>query len=770
MNRAIQQEQWALSAQDDQEDEISLRDYVGIILQSWKLALSILMLAGLIGAYIAWTAPPVYQSNALIQVEPKPSAGMAAGLDPMAALFQEQSLGSAEIEILQSRSVLRRAVKELKLDIVAEPRHLGGWGAALARRRGGEGAPVNPPRTIISMLPESLRAYLPDLGRYAWGGERITVSRLSVAPALLGVPLVVVAGEAGNYRVYCDNDEAAYCDPTNTLLQGKVAEAARARTAAGRIQMFVAELEARPGTEFEVTKLPIQDAVQKLHENLTATETAEGTGILDVTLTAPSAIAVKARLNAIANSYLRQNVQRQSEEARRTLTFVNSQLPELRENVNITEAAMRDYQSERGTVDLSLEAQGVLNSIAKVERRISGLELRRAGLMRTYTEDHPLVESLDDRLVRLQEDRARIEEQMKELPDIESDYLKLARNARVANGLYLQLLNRAQELKVTEAGVTGYVRIVDYAFKPLLPAGPNRVRILLVAVILGGMMAAGLIFLKRALARALDTPDLIERKLGLPVYATIPHSKHQSALYRSKRSRSGSEPDVLARSASTDNAIESLRSLRTSLQFALIEAKNNVITITGPTPGLGKTFVAVNLAFLLADINKRVLLVDADLRRGHTHRYLGHDRAPGLADVIAGQCKASKAIHLVDNKGLYFMATGTIQPNPSELLVHDNFNRLIEQVSEDYDMIIFDTPPILNLTDGIIIAKQSGTTFLVVRGGESTIHDVEHSAKRLQQNDIKLNGVIFNDLKLSASKYGYGKYGYYNYQYKPAKA
>src|SRR5680860_1119707 len=492
--------------------------------------------------------------------------------------------------------------------------------------------------------------------------------------------------------------------------------------------------------------------------------------MLTITLKAPGPAAVRNRLNAIANSYLRQNVQRQSEEARRTLAFVNSQLPELRTNVNVTEAAMRDYQADRGTVDLSLEAQGILSSMAKVEQQLSLLDLREAELLRTYTDNHPLVESLNDKRVRLKQNGAQIEAQMKELPDVESDYLKLARNAKVANGLYLQLLNRAQELKVTEAGVTGYVHIVDYAFRPLLPAGPNRIMIVVIALTLGAVIAAGLIFLKRAFARSLETPDLIERKLGLPVYATIPYSKRQSTLHRSKRKGSGSEHDVLARIASTDNAIESLRSLRTSLQFALMEAKNNVITITGPTPGLGKTFVAVNLAFLLSDIDKRVLLIDADLRRGYMHRYLGHNRAPGLSDLIAGRCKLSQAVHLIDNKGLYFMATGTIPPNPSELLVHDNFNRLIEQVSEDYDMVIFDTPPILNLTDGIVIAKQSGTTFLVVRGGESTIHDVEHSAKRLQQNDIKLNGVIFNDLKVSASKYGYGRYGYYNYKYKAAKA
>src|SRR5680860_697497 len=652
MNRAILQEQWAVPAQDEQEEEISLRDYVGIILQSWKLALAILLLAGLIGAYIAWTTPPVYQSNALIQVEPKSGGGMGAGLDPMAMMFQEPAQGLAEIEILQSRSVLRRQVKELKLDIVAEPRHYGGLGAALARRYGNRAAPADPPRTVMSLLPRSLKSYLPNLGSYAWGGERIMLPRLQVAPALLGVSLVLETGDAGSYRVYCEDGTRAYCDPARTLLAGEVGEPARARTPAGQVKMFVAELKARPGTQFELTRLPTLVAVQNLQEQITATETSEGTGMLTITLKAPGPAAVRNRLNAIANSYLRQNVQRQSEEARRTLAFVNSQLPELRTNVNVTEAAMRDYQADRGTVDLSLEAQGILSSMAKVEQQLSLLDLREAELLRTYTDNHPLVESLNDKRVRLEQNGAQIEAQMKELPDVESDYLKLARNAKVANGLYLQLLNRAQELKVTEAGVTGYVHIVDYAFRPLLPAGPNRIMIVVIALTLGAVIAAGLIFLKRAFARSLETPDLIERKLGLPVYATIPHSKRQSTLYRSKRKKADSGPDVLARSASTDNAIESLRSLRTSLQFALMEAKNNVITITGPTPGLGKTFVAVNLAFLLSDIDKRVLLIDADLRRGYMHRYLGHNRAPGLSDLIAGRCKLSQAVHLIDNKGL----------------------------------------------------------------------------------------------------------------------
>ncbi|MGI8740427.1 MAG: Wzz/FepE/Etk N-terminal domain-containing protein [Gammaproteobacteria bacterium] len=243
MNKAIQQEHWALSAQDEQEEEISLRDYVGIILQSWELVLFTLALAALIGAYIAWTARPVYESNALIQVEPKPGASVAAGLDPMAAIFEEPAQGLAEIEILLSRSVLRRAVKELKLDIVAEPRYFGGLGAALARRYGDRAAPADPPRTVLSLLPAAVKSYIPNLANYAWGGERIMLPRLQVAPALLGVPLVLETGDAGSYRHFCEDDTRAYCDPARTLLVGKVGESVRALTPAGHMQMFVSGAE-----------------------------------------------------------------------------------------------------------------------------------------------------------------------------------------------------------------------------------------------------------------------------------------------------------------------------------------------------------------------------------------------------------------------------------------------------------------------------------------------------------------------------------------------
>jgi tyrosine-protein kinase Etk/Wzc len=771
MNRPKREDHGGWSAQDEYEDQVlTLRDYVGIALQSWKLILFSMLLAGFIGLYVAWGAAPVYQANALIQIEDKSGVPLTPKLDPTFAYNAEQSPSAAEIEILGSRSVLQNAVKELKLDISVTPHYFGAIGAALARTYEPRNQPADPPllrlADYLGLDPHGyFGQWLRELARYAWGGERIRVSRLGVPRELKGQELALVAGKDGAYRVEGPAGGA--------LLQGKVGKAARGKTARGApLEMYVAELTARKGTEFLLTKWSMHEAVQHLQDSLQVVERGTDTGIVELTLEAPSPQAAKKRLNAIANAYLKQNIARESEEAHKRLEFVNRQLPRLRARVNATEKALRAYQAKRGTVNLSLEARTLLNKLTRIEAQISKLGLKQTEMGHTYTESYPLMVALQSRQISLQQDLVQAEQQLKNLPNVESDYLKLARNAQVQNKLYLSLLNRAQELKVLEVGVNGYARIIDPAFAPLLPSGPHRLRAVLIAVVLGLMCAMGLLLLRRTLTHALETPDPIERKLGIPVYATIPHSRNQAKLggYKEKKGGNGQfkKPRVLARCAGADNAIEGLRSLRTSPQFALLEAKNNVVAITSATPKLGKTFVTVNLAFLLADIGKRVLLIDGDLRHGDTHRYMGWSRLPGLSDVIAGRCELEHAIHVVD--GVHFISTGTLPPNPSELLADDGFGKIIEAVSQRFDVVVIDTPPILNLADGIIIARRAGTNFLVVRSGYSTLDEVEFSVRRLQQNDIKLSGVIFNGLNVNATKYGYGRYSYYAYNYKPAKA
>jgi tyrosine-protein kinase Etk/Wzc len=358
------------------------------------------------------------------------------------------------------------------------------------------------------------------------------------------------------------------------------------------------------------------------------------------------------------------------------------------------------------------------------------------------------------------------------LPETQQDILKLTRDVQVATELYTVLLNKAQTLQVAKAGAVADARIIDYATLPIDPIKPKKALIMAFSLILGLILGVALTFIRRALNRGVEDPDLIEKELHIPVYASIPHSMEQEKLSKKLKSnyaRKSNEPLILAVQNKDDLAIESLRSLRTTLHFAFLEAQNNIIMITGPSPGVGKTFVSINLAAVLADAGKKILLIDGDMRKGFINKVLGVDRENGLSELISntgsdGTSMRDKAIHRIPIANLDFIPTGSIPPNPSELLLHERFGHLLASISKNYDHVIIDSPPILAVTDAAIIGRLASATLMVVKAGQHPIRELEQSVKRLSQAGVNLKGVVFNDLPELSSRYGYG-YGQNKYVY-----
>ncbi len=262
----------------------------------------------------------------------------------------------------------------------------------------------------------------------------------------------------------------------------------------------------------------------------------------------------------------------------------------------------------------------------------------------------------------------------------------------------------------------------------------------------------------------MEDADLIEKHVNLPVYATIPHSKNQVRIYKDLRSKKAKRA-ILATTAPGDAAIESLRNLKTALHFGMMDVKNNCIMIAGPSPTVGKSFVSVNLAAVLAGNDSKVLLIDGDLRRGHLHEYLGIPRENGLSEFISGDIPIGDAIHQTTIPGLTLIPTGTLPPNPAELLLHKRFSNCLEVLGPRYDHIIIDSPPILAVTDATIIGQMVGGALMVLKAGEHPMREIEHAVKRLQQANVNLRGILFNDIAVSSQRYGAGKY-HYQYTYK----
>jgi len=317
-------------------------------------------------------------------------------------------------------------------------------------------------------------------------------------------------------------------------------------------------------------------------------------------------------------------------------------------------------------------------------------------------------------------------------------------------------------LRLAKASKIGTSRLIDAAVIPEKAVKPKRLWIILGSMLLGMFMSVVTIIIRKAMRGAIDNPKAIEDATGFTVYATILESKNQKLLARNILAKKP-EKFILAETNPDDLSIESLRSFRVALQFAMLDANNNRVMITGPTPSVGKSFIAANLAAILSQAGKRVLLLDMDLHKGHLNQYFGLAREDGLAEFLVGEKTLEQVIKKNALQNLDFMPVGTRVSNSSALLLNERLPKMLEQVSSQYDIVLVDAPPVLLVSDVAVIGANIGTTFLVMRDNLSTIADLRLSVKRLDQARVEIKGVLFNgQFQRLMSSYGYGyKYGGY---------
>lgn len=733
-----------------EDDEINFRELFDIVWSGKWVVLGITLAGFLVSAAIAFTSPPIYQSNGLVQVEQEKN-GLKASVDQLSALIgSAPSDAPAEIAILKSRMVLGAVSESLKLYIRAEPNYFHSLGRAMARKRAGLEHPAPAPFGMRS---------------YAWGGESIRVTALDFPESWHNRIFTLIAKQDG-------------FDLANSygqiVLSGKVGVRITADSADGPIAIFVQELTAEPGTTFTVSRIAIQSVLAKLAGQLNVTESPRESGVLSIQVLADDAAFAALLINEIENAYLRQNVERRSAQAEQSLEFLKRQLPELKAKVDEAQARLNQYQLKKGTVDVQQETELVLKRIVDLEtQRLTMVQERDAALQR-YTDQHPVVATLNEQIRGLEREQGNIKKQIEALPETQQEILSLMRDLEVNTQLYTALLNSAQELQVTKAGTVGNVRIIDSGLIPLTPIKPNKKVIVALGLLFGGLIGIATVFALRALLRGVDKPEEVERVTGLPTYASIPYSRAQQAL-QAKSRNNGKEAKVLAGLDSNDLAIEALRSLRTSLHFAMLDATNNIVVLTGPVAALGKSFVSINLGAVLAMSGKRTVVIDADLRRGQLHRYVGAEQKPGLSDYIAGTCDLTALVQTTSITGLDFVPGGTRPPNPSEILMSERFDDLLKQLSKSYDYVLIDTPPVLPVTDAAIVGRLAGTTLLVLKAAEHPMRAIEETVKRLRQAGVPVRGTIFNQVGARVGSYGYGSYGYnygyssYGYKSRPGK-
>jgi tyrosine-protein kinase Etk/Wzc len=714
--------------------EPTLSEYISVMLQNWKLIVTVAAVVIALGVSYALLAKPAYRADAMIQVE-DPTANAKQSLGELSSLFDTTATASAEIELIKSRLVVQKTVQDLHLDILATANTFPVIGDYLARRA----------------KPGVLASPLFGLQRFAWGGEKIAVSRFDL-PYDTGYTLV--AGKGPAFEIRNDDDEV--------VALGTVGKPGIANIEGQALPFQVDTLVANPGTRFSVSRSRELDAIGRLQDDLVVEEKTKQSGVISVTLDGRDSDRVTRVVNDLADNYVAQNVKRKRDEAQSTLDFLATQLPTLKTRLEASENAYNAFRNRRGTVDLSEESKLLLGQLVDTKAKQIDLEQKRNELQLRFSDDHPAVLALSDNISALAAVQRELSGRVQALPNTEQEALRLLRDVRVNTQLYTNMLNSSQQLSVIEAGQVGNVRVVDRAMRSDKPVKPKKLIVIGISIVLGILLGTAIPFVRRSLQVRIENTDQIERILGVPVYSVVPHSSRQSVIERQLgRGRSGGL--LLAESAQDDVAIEAIRSLQTALYFSAGNAVNNVILITGSRPDVGKSFLAANLATVLAGSGKRVLLIDADLRRGNVHTYFGKAMAPGLSDALTNST-LDALVHSNVQPGLDFLARGAVPGNPAELLMSGGLKTLLEQFSGQYDAVVVDSPPVIAVTDSMLIARYAGTTLLAVRHGQQTASELSEAARRMRNSDVVVNGVVFTDVP--QSRLGFGSYAmsYYKYE------
>jgi tyrosine-protein kinase Etk/Wzc len=720
------------------DDEIDLQRLWALLQDGRWLIIGTTLLALVMGAVYAFLATPIYRSDALLQVEEK-QAGMP-GFEELSEMFAEESSATAEIQIVRSRLVLGQVVDQFKMDILVAPDRMPLIGAFSA------------PDPVPEFTPVPLFAGYRDSQTF------VTVETFVVPDKWLGEPFTLRAGDQREPALYLDGELIATGPADQPLVSND-----------GRVRLKLGEW--RPGEEeLNVTRLSRLAAVNQLRNNLNVSEQGKDTGILAMSLTGPNQQRIRRVLDAVAQTYLTQNIQRNAAEAENSLDFLDDQLPEIKEKLTQAEEKLNEYRLEKDSVDVSLQTESVLERLVAIEAKLNELKIRESEVSSKFTKSHPAYRTLLQQRQSLQEEKNQIESEIKNLPETQQEVLRMMRDVEVNQEIYVGLLNKVQELRIMKASTVGNVRIIDDAVVQPEPVKPKTGLLVALSALLGLMASVGYVLLQAALHRGIQSPEQLEEQ-GIPVYAAVPLSEQQQKLDRlvaamRRRKRSKHEPiPLLAINDPADLAIEALRSLRTSLHFAMMEASNKVMMISGPSPEVGKSFISANLAAVLAQVGQKVVVIDADMRKGHLHRYFENQNDVGLSDLLSGQAEHQQAIHETKVENLHFIPRGQIPPNPAELLMHARFQALMERLSDEYDLVLVDTPPILAVTDAAIIGQQAGTSLIVARYGMNSAKEVDVSVHRFEQNKVEIKGAILNAIERRASN----EYGYYAYHYNSDK-
>ena len=685
-------------------DTITLMEALGILWKKKFVLILFMVVGAAIGILLGNWIRPQYTSDALLQIDVKGNKTSKA-MGEMGALLDVASPADAEIELIKSRMVLSSVVEDEHLCFKASPV------GRLDRLMHQEG------RMDLEYL------YIPERARD-------------------GVWKAVVTGP-GSYVVVTPEGSA--------LVEGVVGDMIKAPYADDTLAIRVNFLRAQEGKVFVLSQINALSAIRSLAKGLNVAEKGKKSGIISVSYSHRFPDRAAAILNSVANTYLRQNVEMRSAEAEKTLEFLEEQLPGVKAKLDSAEKVLADYRYKIGSVDMTGETQVHLQKEGDLQKQILQMEQERQRVTRLFKAEHPNVLTLNKQIDKLRKELAKLKVKAEKMPLTQQEVMRLQEEVQVNNALYTTMLNNIQQLRVVQAGEVGNVRVVDFAQVESKPSKPKKFNILVCSVAASFMIGVLLVFLLRMLRNGVRSSLEVERETDTSVYAKIPEFKDGvKSLARGKKHK------ALVLTAPDNPACEAMRSLQTAIDFSMPDEKR-VMMVTGMIPGVGKSFVSINLATLYAMSGKKVLLIDADMRRGVHHS----GKKYGLADALCGKCNLQEAVSIAEVENLFIMGAGNATIAPTDMLRGGSFEQLLHLAKQHFDVVVVDTPPMDLVTDAELICGLVDFNLLVLHYGKHSMDSIKDAVGRLKRYSEKPCAFVMNHCEHEPGHYYghyYGKY------------
>ncbi len=783
-----------------EEKSQGLLDYAHVL---WKRKVPIVIVFVLaVSSTLFYTIrmQPVYEAYTTVRIE---NIGVQGTLLSDLAALQRGNPIETEIEVIKSRSLAEQVVTALNLNfsVIAKSRDMT---ARLEEVILSSDFPYGD--CTIEILSES-GAF--EIRRQ--GGDRLGIGQVGQNFITDGFSFKLVAtsfhfGDTLAFRVADPVRAAAQIQGATTVGPVKGANIIRMSTRsvspllAAKIanelanqylkqNLASARGEARSAREFIQEQLAVaadtlRDAEQKLREY------KEKAKFILLDEDAKESISTLAKFEAD-----REEARMMKAEAEKRLSLLRAQLS--------GEGAFAKYKSVAASPTVSSNPV-----VAGLKSRLSNLEIRRAQLLEEYTERHPDVIDIENEIAKVKEELNESTRQvlesgpsstdpvfqsiisgiieaeteisaldvrvktlaeiigsygarLEDLPEKEITLARLTRRKEVGEKVYTMLLTKLEEARISEAMKIGNIRIVDTAIPPERPILPKKKRTTMLGALGGLVMGIALAFFLEYLDTSLKSGEEIEKDLRLSFLGSVPSVRFDKAA-----SQDGSrqlERLLITHFEPRSLIAEAYRTLRTNLQYVQLDRKCRTLLFTSPLPEEGKSTSLANISITLSQLGAKTLIVDSDLRRPVQQSIFGIEKSPGLTGVLVDNRDPGDAIVATEHKNLSVLPAGPIPPNPSELLGSERMGRLLEELKAKFDYILFDSPPLLAVTDAALLGGKLDGVILVVRS-ERTDRRAAQEAKRLLENArARVLGVVLNDVKTAGYGYHYNYRSYYNY-------